>query len=309
MSNNISASNIEVAVLSAPSLAKARGGHAAGVIDNDIVLVGGTLWSDDRITKTWLDDCEIYRKDTAAPPLPHPVAYCAYTGDGKSLYIAGGSDGTNTLSRVYRLTKHSGKYMWEKLSDMNAKLTFTSGAIIDDKFFVACGSDGANAVNTLYMLNLSKPGQSWQQMASLPAQPRMLAALTACKGNLYLFGGFNTIPNQPLAVYGDVYKYEPAKDKWSTLAPLPASGYAWNAAAIDDRFILLCGRADGKVIHKDIWIYDTQNQTAHLSSEQIVIQTATAPLLKASPNKFLLLGGEPDSLKTRTAAVSEITIK
>lgn len=299
-----------ISAASAPPLAKARGGHAAGIVDGTVIIAGGTLWSDDRLTKTWLDDCNTYGGDNRLiiPPLPHPVAYCAYACDESGLYIAGGSDGKNTLNNTYRLTKQNDAYQWQSLSSLSTKLTFAAGAIIDKKFFVACGSDGTNALNTLYMLPLDKPDSGWKKCQSLPGNPRMLPAFTACRDKLYLFGGFSTEPDKPLTAYNDVYRYDPKKDKWEMLKDFPVVGYGWNAAPIDDRRILISGRADGKIIHKGIWIYDTITRSAFLTDKQIPIQTTTAPLIKTAAGQFLLLGGEPDALKTRTAAVTAITV-
>ncbi len=301
--------NDKLLAASAPPLQKARGGHAAGLVNGEIIIAGGTLWSDDRSTKTWLDDCEIYNANNkqTLPPLPHPIAYCAYAANKSGLYIAGGSDGKNTLDRAYHLSKSDG-FQWRRLPNLPAKTTFTAGAMLNNEFFTACGSDGISAVNTLYKLPLGKPDSLWQQCQSLPGPARMLPAFTACGKYLYLFGGFSTEPGKPLTAYSDVYRYDPRKNHWKRLNDFPVNGYGWNAVPIDNRHILISGRADGKVIHKDIWIYDTASQSAFLADEQTSIQTTTAPLVKTADNRYLLLGGEPDALKTRTDIVTQITI-
>jgi hypothetical protein len=87
---------------------------------------------------------------------------------------------------------------------------------------------------------------------------------------------------------------------------LPYQGYAWTCKAVDERHILITGRADG-TIHKQIWIYDVEDLSITEVGE-LVIQSATAPLIRVSHDTWWLVGGEPDSNKNRTDKVSIIKI-
>ena len=68
--------------------------------------------------------------------------------------------------------------------------------------------------------------------------------------------------------------------------------------------VLIAGRADGQ-IHSDIDVLELETFTSRRIG-QTVIQTTTAPLIEVAPHEWWLIGGEPDSNKTRADRVSVI---
>ena len=59
----------------------------------------------------------------------------------------------------------------------------------------------------------------------------------------------------PLEPLNDLYRYAPEKDEWKQLTDLPLKGYAWVAQPVNEKHLLVTGRADG-MVHDGIWIID-----------------------------------------------------
>src|SRR4051812_41415378 len=82
-----------------PKLPMGIGNSVCGIVDGDLVMAGGIMWTND--TKIWLDG--IWRFNarqkvwSEAGKLPHPIAYasCGQTAEG--IYFAGGADGKKCL--------------------------------------------------------------------------------------------------------------------------------------------------------------------------------------------------------------------
>jgi hypothetical protein len=153
-------------------------------------------------------------------------------------------------------------------------------------------------------LDVNSAGAKWRELAVLPGPGRMYPALVACGKSVYLLGGMRVVPQQGMEVFSDAYRYDPKSDKWERLPDLPARGYCWVASPIDDANVLIAGRADG-AIHDEVWRVSVSDMRVQ-SVGNTVIQTTCAPLLRVSDDTWWLVGGEPNSNKTRTEKVSII---
>lgn len=283
-----------------------RGGHAGGRVDGTVIVVGGTDWSLDKKSKTWLSNSAIYRDGQweKGPPLPEPVGYGMFASDNNGIYLAGGSNGKSDLTGVYRLKSLTGAG-WERLPSLPEAIAYGAGAILGGKFYVACGSVGTVKTNGMWMLDVNSKSSKWQQCAAVPGVPRILPAMVAAGKYLYLLGGLSEV--SPLTPLRDAYRYDPGTGKWTRLADLPFDGYAWAAAAVDKDHLLVTGRAYGKV-DRSVWILNLTNMTMQKVGDDVV-PAATAPLVDAGGDQWWLIGGEPDSNKNRTGRVSVIKVK
>lgn len=286
----------------------ARGGHMGAVIDGKVFVAGGTSWSKDKTTKTFLANSFIFESGNwvEGSPLPVPLAYFMYDYNETGLFVAGGTtDGSTMSTDVYMLRTVDKNGVWKKLCSLPEGVSYGAGAISGDKFYVAGGDTGEGYTNKMWMLDISGCDGTWVECAPMPGDARMLPSLTACGKYLYLLGGLANV--SPLMPLSDLFRYDPEKNEWTRLKDLSFKGYAWASKAIDDVNILITGRADG-TIHKGIWILNMQD----LSVTEIgglIIQTATAPLVRVSDDTLWIIGGEPDANKTRTEKVSIIKIK
>lgn len=291
-----------------PSLPRGRGGHAAGILNEHVFVVGGTDWSLDHAEKFWLND-SIFLVDNLwqnGPALPHPLAYSMFATDKTGIYLAGGTDGQNNLKSVYHLANLDGT--WDTMTPLPMGVSSGSGTLLNGKLYITCGWTDQGISNQMWSLDVTDPQAKWTACQNLPGSKRAFPALIACDKFLYLFGGMSPDPNSnSLGVMQDAYQYNPDKDSWLRLKDMPWLGYAWSGSSIDENHIILAGKADGK-IHKDIYLLDVRDMTVQKIGETI-IQTTTAPLIKVRPDEFWLIAGEPDSNKNRTNRVTCIKLK
>jgi N-acetylneuraminic acid mutarotase len=287
----------------------ARGGHAGGMVDGIVVVAGGNNWSKDKTTKYWLKNSVLFKDGSwiPGPEMPGPLAYAMYAYDKSGLYVAGGtSDGTSVSADVYRLSSLKKGNGWESLPLLPEALNNGAGAILNGRFYVACGSAGTKKTNRMWYLNLNKKtGTNWTECKPLPGAGRMFPSLVACGKYLYLLGGL--AETSPLTPLNDFYRYDPAANEWTKLKDLPFKGYAWVSQPVDDRNIIITGRADG-TIHKGIWIIDTEDVSVR-EAGSLVIASTTAPLIRIGEKQWWLIGGEPDANKNRTEKVNVIRLK
>jgi len=286
-----------------------RGGHAGGLVDNKIIVAGGTRWGENKKTKYFLNNSLIFDNQiwVEGPPLPTPMAYGMFASDNSGLYIAGGtSDGTSMSKNAYVLRSTHKNAKWERLPDLPEALGFGAGAIINGKFYISGGRlNTGQKTNKMWVLDIYNIKYGWQECNDFPGVARTLHSLVKCGNYLFLLGGL--AEESPLNPLSDTYKYDPLTDKWEKLNDLPLKGYAWVSQPVDEKNILITGRADG-LVHSDIWIIDLKTMNMKKIGN-LIIPSATAPLIKVSDNQWWLLGGEPDSNKNRTGIVSIINLK
>jgi N-acetylneuraminic acid mutarotase len=297
-------------VTEGPALPSGRGSHAGGVVNGHAVVAGGTAWSADKKTKSWLSDSLVYRDEqwSPGPALPHAVSEPAFASDGKSLYVVGGRRGAAEINDdAFRLVEADGKLRWDELPRLPVGLSANGGAILGGELFIACGATSDGPTNRVLSLDVTSSDAKWRERAPLPGPARMYPALVACGRSLYLFGGMRTVPQRGMEVFADAYRYDPKSDAWQRLPDLPARGYCWAASPIDDATVLIAGRADG-AIHDEVWHVNLADMRVR-SAGNAVIQATCAPLLRLANDTWWLVGGEPDSNKNRTERVSVIRVK
>lgn len=285
-----------------------RGGHVGGIVENRIIVAGGTRWSKDKEVKYFLNTSMVFMDSNwvKGPSLPIPMAYSMFASNSFCLYVAGGtSDGVSMINKVFVLKSIHKNARWEELPDLPEALGFGTAAIFNDIFYV-CGGilNNGERTNRMWMLDLNDIESGWSESKPIPGIPRNLHTMVVCGSNLYVMGGLGK--DSPLSPLDDVYEFDPDKNSWERLNDLAVKGYAWIAQPIDDTNILITGRADGQV-HRDIWIIDLRIMSMSKVAN-LINPSTTAPLIKMGKNQWWLVGGEPDSNRNRTNRVNIINI-
>src|SRR6266481_681604 len=89
------------------SMLRPEAGGAAGILDGELVIAGGTTWDGD--TKHWLKDVQIYEPSKNAwrsgPALPVPLAYGPFVQSADGLEIFGGDDGRQVHREAWKLDR------------------------------------------------------------------------------------------------------------------------------------------------------------------------------------------------------------
>src|SRR5438045_600993 len=94
------------------SMSRAEAGGAAGFLDGELVVAGGTTWDSD--TKLWLKDVQIYTpaqdRWRSGPALPAPLAYAPFVSSADGLEIFGGTDGRHVHRESWKLDRSKSKW-------------------------------------------------------------------------------------------------------------------------------------------------------------------------------------------------------
>jgi len=222
-------------------LPEPRAGYAAGVLAGKLLVAGGSYW-------VGRDKQETARVDVFDPqhnawsraaPLPRPMCNAASVIYQGELYVFGGMTGNGALQEALRL--HGDR--WEALSEARLPEPRSSSvaAATSAGIFLLGGfgrpNDVWSAVNTLWFW---RPGSSWKELAPLPSPPRFTPAMAIANAKLYVFGGA-TPDEKSVRNLDDGYVYDPAKNAWQPLGPLPVARRAWWATTIDSRILLFGG--------------------------------------------------------------------
>ena len=285
-----------------------RGGHVGGIVENTIIVSGGNRWSEDKTQKFFLKSTLIFENQQwiEGPSLPLPMAYSMFSCDDTGLYVAGGtSDGVSMLKDVYVLRSLQKGATWERLPDLPEAIGFGAGVILMGKFYVAGGLlNNGEKTSRMWALDLNNVESGWSESKSIPGVPRYLHAMTVSGDFAYVIGGL--AEGTPLTPLNEVFAFNYKENNWSKQNDLSLKGYAWTAQPIDNKHILLTGRADGQ-IHSDIWVVEL-NSMKMKKIGSLFIQSTTSPLIKVEDDQWWVVGGEPDSNKNRTKETSIINI-
>ncbi len=106
--------------------------------------------------------------------------------------------------------------------------------------FSTCGSAVGAAVLAILVgasgCSGNEPGGTWSTHAALSLGPRQEMGVAAVDGKVYVVGGFDT--SGPVAT---MESYDPATDRWTPRASLPAPLHHVNVAAVDSKLYVVGG--------------------------------------------------------------------
>lgn len=292
-----------------PSLSIPRAGHAGGIVDNKLLIVGGNNWSDDRKTKNWLCDTSVFDGNSwqSGYVFPSAIADMMYAYDTTGLYICGGMDGSSKLRSTY-LFKSAKESPFE-LSPLPIATDNGGAALLNGILYVVCGATADGLTNKMWRLDTTTQQGTWKECRALPGSPREFPAVVACGNYVYVLGGVILQQEQPTkTVLRDTYRYDPVIDKWEKRPDLMYGGYAWSASAIDNQSILLTGRASENAVNDSIWLVYLDDMSMRIVGN-LRIQACAAPLVRVTPKTWWYIGGEPDTNRSRTAIVTVISLE
>jgi N-acetylneuraminic acid mutarotase len=220
-----------------------RAGCAAGVLDGQLVVAGGTLWEDDR--KVWRERVDRFdpRRNAWEPcaPMPRPHGDAAGVVLGSALYvIGGGADGAAGTS-VWRFQAGT----WSELPEaaLPAPRRSPAWAIQDGTVFLLGGYEDKDLTSAAATLWSWKPGGRWEERAPRPGPIRFSPAVASVAGLILVAGGA-TVENGEVRNLDDILLYDPRSDAWSTLGRLPAASRAASGLADRSRFWYIGGYTD-----------------------------------------------------------------
>ena len=228
--------------------------HCASVIiHNELVLVGGHVGSDDKVTGAL--SCYDHKAGlwvSRFPAMPTPRASAAAFVAGDYLMVNGGQKRDGEVVNTMEVL-HIPTLKWESAARLPENLAGQSVAICGDEIFLIGGLDGEGARMSVYVAPIQKvisschffsvftstdrTGRIWKQLANCP-----FTLMTAvCVGDqLFTIGGqeVTKTTEQPA---GLIWLYSRQENTWSPVQRLPSARQLCCAAVLPDHRLVVIG--------------------------------------------------------------------
>jgi N-acetylneuraminic acid mutarotase len=238
--------------------------HHLGVaaVDGKIYVVGGFAKSFRErapVDSAWQYDPAADRWERRAP-LPTPRGALAvaviegklYAMGGERFSAAGSKEKYEPVADVAVYDPKSDK--WEVLLPMRQKRDHLVAGAINGRIYAASGRERPN-----YRLRNTEEynpeTRAWRDRAPMPSG-RSGGAGAVLNNRLYVFGGEGNEQN-PLGVFNQAEAYDPARNAWTKLPPMPLPRHALVAVAVGNKIylpggsIVQGGRAPGTMAIMD----------------------------------------------------------
>jgi serine/threonine protein kinase/N-acetylneuraminic acid mutarotase len=219
---------------------------ASAEVGGRIWLFGGIGADDTAIAETVAYDRAI-NTWVPGPPLPQPVHHAAAVTFHGEAVVIGGFLKSGESDRVYALRGDK----WVPLPPLNRARAAAAAAVVGDTIVVVGGVAGGKLVPQTEVFD----GQGWTQATDIPTPRQHLGA--ASDGRyLYAVGGrkLSATENTPA-----LERYDPEKDSWTQLDPMPKNAGAVGAAFLAGRIIAVGGEGTSTVSDA-AQAYDVQRQ-------------------------------------------------
>ncbi|MBP6965185.1 MAG: sodium/solute symporter [Armatimonadetes bacterium] len=253
-----------------PALPMPLSGHFAGTSGGALIVAGGTNFPVslfDGGTKEWYDSVYVLPKGEKTwrkvGTLPRSLAYGGSVSTEAGLICIGGGDARRHYCDVFRLTWSEGRVRRTGLPSLPEPVAFGGAALLGEAVYVVGGQDSpaaTDATTRVRMLDFSIAGSQWMEIEPIPGPGRILPAVAAQDGALYVFGGASLHPGpdgKAVRTYlADSYCYRPGKG-WKRVADLPSPVTAAPSAAYGPSHILVFGGDDGLLVNRVQELKDT----------------------------------------------------
>lgn len=271
----------------------ARQEVASAVLDGKVWVVGGltaagasaTVESYDPATDRW----------AAGPDLPialHHLAAATFRGELVVIggFGAGGSDLYSRPSdRVFAL--RGGQ--WTELARLRRPRGAAAAAVTGDRLYLAGGRDS----NLLIQPTEVFDGTSWQDRAAIPTPRDHLGMATDGDGRLYAVGGRYL---SPARTSNDAERYDPARDTWERVAPLPTARGGLGVTFVGNQLVA-AGGEDAAAVFPQVEAFDPSTGT-WTSLPALPTPRHGLALSTVGPAAFALVGGTQAGVAPSAAA-------
>jgi SSS family solute:Na+ symporter len=269
-----------------PQLPLATGGPFAGESGGALVVAGGShfpgLPAYQGGAKEWVDSVFVLPEGAARwqsmARLPEPRGYGASFTVPEGLVIAGGSNATGHTAEVLLLHWADGELQLEHLPELPHPIANTAGAVLGRMLYVLGGqvSPGSTAGSrNFWRLDLDRRGDGWRELEPWPGPGRILPAVAAQDGAVYLISGAELLPGEDGSVgrrfLTDAYRYRPASG-WERIADVPHPVVAAPAGAYGSAHVLVFGGDTGEHFHRQA---ELQERHPGFSRDVLAYHTVT----------------------------------
>jgi hypothetical protein len=281
-----------------------NGGFAAGAVQGQIVIAGGTTWKDD--VKVWLDDVWIYDAATnqwkPLGKLPHPLAYGVAAEVEEGLLIAGGFDGKQARDEVLKIDADRKIAITPHELSQGTSLAVGGllGSGIHKSLFVFGGSpdpaklDGVLPFGQQVLLDAGKTEQLPEDKSV-----HLFISTGAVSGNLfYAFTSARATSATTVENLSEARVFRAETKVWTPIRPYPMPWRGVTALRLDDTQIYLAGGygGDPESFRSAAFVYDTKKNTYRLGKSLPI----AAMIGLVSDGKYVYCLGGEDAKKHRT---------
>src|SRR5213596_1070724 len=134
---------------------------------------------------------------------------------------------------------------WTKLAAFPEPSEELLGASAGGKMYVFCGlAPGWKPIGMVYEYDAA--GDKWTKKKPMPLASHHVS-FTEYKGKIYAFGGFVLPQSGPAAwvPIDNAWEYDPARDTWRAVAPMPTKRGSPVAVTVGDRMYVIGGAVTG----------------------------------------------------------------
>lgn len=230
-------------------------------------------------------------------PLPLRLHHAMAVGHDGDLVVMGGwlPRGNNVTAevsnRVFRLTDAG----WDELPPLQRPRAAGGAAVVDGQIVVVGGQNDDGLVARTEIFD----GSQWRDAAPIPTTREHLAA--ASDGRfVYVAGGRDKTPDTNVDV---LERYDPRRDRWRSLPPMPTKRGSMDADVVDGRLVVVGGEGTRRQLGI-VEAFDIRSQrwTPFPSLE---VPRHGAGVVTAGSQLYVLNGAEGVA-HTRSSAVVEV---
>lgn len=226
---------------------RARSEGFGGVVNGRFYTFGGYIDTTYKPTAA----AHVYNPSTnawsALRNIPVATSHVATANDDRYLYTAGGYPAATSTGAQAFATDKTWRYdttndTWTALPNLPQARGSMAMSMVGRTLYAFGGSDASRVDrNDHWALNLDNTAAGWVRKASMPAARNHFAAVTI-NGLVYSVGG-QTKQDSQAVYHTEVFRYNPATDSWSTVAPTlsPARSHANNSTIAHQGRILILG--------------------------------------------------------------------
>lgn len=240
-----------------PDLPHALGGQFVGVIDDHLVVAGGSYfivppWDGGK--KQWVDT--IYtlgrndRQWRLAGHLPSPLGYGVAISTPQGMLCIGGQTPSNNSKQTLRLRLEGDQVVLDRWADLPETASNMTGTLAGDTVYVAGGQStpaSTSALHTFWALPLAKAHEPWRALPAWPGPPRIFPVTVASGSSVCVVSGSDLTgtlgPPLGRKFLTDAYCYAPDSG-WRKIPDLPHPTAGGLGAEAQGR-LLVFGGNDG----------------------------------------------------------------
>jgi N-acetylneuraminic acid mutarotase len=257
-----------------------RSAIGAAVLDDKIYLAGG---QGTKIKKANI--VEIYdrkaNKWSTGTPLPEPLDHLGMASYNGKIYVVGGAHKYGYSNKLFIYDPSTNN--WTEGKPMPGARTALTANFIDGKLYAVGGVDDVHnvvATNLVY----DPVNDSWTEKAPMPTARHHLTS-SVVNGKLYVIGGRilgDGIPapiSKALSNFDVNEMYDPVKDTWTKLKPMPSKRSGLASASIGNDIYVFGGeKVNGTFENnekfdtkKNIWTKEPPLPTPRLGLKAVAV--------------------------------------